>query len=58
MPSGKNWINFIYINLAFAIFIAGSFYLNSIQEIRKNWPQYRCNPLYMPLSEDIEKDFF
>jgi hypothetical protein len=57
MPTGKNWINFIYINLAFVIFIVGTFYLNSIQEIKKNWPQYRCNPLYMPLSDDIEKDF-
>jgi len=57
MPSGKNWINFIYINLAFAIYIAGTFYLSSVQEIKKNWPQYRCNPLYMPLSDNIEKDF-
>ena len=57
MPSGKNWINFIYLNLAFVIFIVGTFYLNSIQEIKKNWPQYRCNPLYMPLSDNIEKDF-
>jgi len=57
MPSGKNWINFIYINLAFAAYIAGTFYLTSTQEIKKNWPQYRCNPFYMPLSDDIEKDF-
>ena len=57
MPSGKNWINFIYINLAFALYIAGTFYLSSVQEIKKNWPQYRCNPLYMPLSDNIEKDF-
>jgi hypothetical protein len=57
MPSGKNWIYFIYINLAFAIYIAGTFYLNSLQQIKANWPQYRCNPLYMPLSDNIEKDF-
>jgi len=57
MPSGKNWINFVYINLAFAAYIAGTFYLTSTQEIKKNWPQYRCNPFYMPLSDDIEKDF-
>jgi hypothetical protein len=57
MPSGKNWINFIYINLAFATYIAGTFYLNSMQTIRANWPQYRCNPLYMPLSNNIESDF-
>ena len=57
MPTGKNWVNFIYINLAFVIFIAGTFYLNSIQEIKQNWAQYRCNPMYMPLSDNIEKDF-
>jgi hypothetical protein len=57
MPSGKNWINFVYINLAFAAYIAGTFYLTSTQEIKKSWPQYRCNPFYMPLSDDIEKDF-
>jgi len=57
MPSGKNWLNFIYINLAFAIYIAGTFYLSSVQEIKANWPQYRCNPFYMPLSDNIEKDF-
>jgi hypothetical protein len=57
MPSGKNWLYFIYINLAFAIYIAGTFYLNSIQNIKANWPLYRCNPLYMPLSDNIEKDF-
>ena len=57
MPSGRNWLNFIYINLAFAIYIAGTFYLTSVQNIKANWPQYRCNPLYMPLSDNIEKDF-
>lgn len=57
MPSGKNWVNFIYINLAFAIYIAWTFYLGSIQTIKANWPQYRCNPFYMPLSDNIEKDF-
>jgi hypothetical protein len=57
MPSGKNWLNFIYINLAFAIYIATTFYLSSVQNIKSNWAQYRCNPLYMPLSDNIEKDF-
>jgi hypothetical protein len=57
MPSGRNWLNFIYINLAFAIYIAGTFYLSSVQNIKANWPEYRCNPLYMPLSDNIEKDF-
>ena len=57
MPTGKNWLFFFYINLAFIIYIIFVFYLSSIQEIKDNWAQYRCNPMYMPLSDDMEKDF-
>ena len=57
MPSGKNWINFIYINLAFVLYITGIYFLSSVQEIKSNWPLYRCNPMYMPLSSNIEQDF-
>ncbi len=32
-------------------------YMSSIQEIRKNWALYRCNPMYMPLSDNIGRDF-
>ena len=57
MPSGKNWVNFLYVNIAFAIYIAGVFYYNQIAQIKSNWPLYRCNPMYMPLSDNIEQDF-
>jgi hypothetical protein len=57
MPSGKHWINFIYINLAFAIYIAGVFYYSQLAIIKANWPLYRCNPMYMPLADDIEQNF-
>jgi len=57
MPSGKNWINFIYINLAFALYIAGVFYYSQILEIKANWPLYRCNPMYMPLADNINENF-
>jgi hypothetical protein len=57
MSSGKNWLYFIYINLAFIIYIFIIFYLTYIQDIKSKWPLYRCNPIYMPLSENIEKDF-
>jgi hypothetical protein len=57
MPSGKNWVNFLYVNLAFAIYIAGVFYFNQLAEIKANWPLYRCNPMYMPLADDIEENF-
>jgi hypothetical protein len=57
MPTGKQWANFIFVNLAFVIYIVGIMYIISIQEIKDNWPLYRCNPMYMPLSEHIEQDF-
>jgi len=57
MPSGKNWVNFVYINIAFAIYIAGVFYYNQIAQIKANWPLYRCNPMYMFLADDIEENF-
>jgi hypothetical protein len=56
MPSGKNWANFIYLNLAFIIYISSVFYYNQVAEIKANWPLYRCNPMYMPLAEDKEKN--
>jgi hypothetical protein len=57
MPTAKNWIYFVYVNLGFAAYIAGTYYLNTVQDIKSNWPMYRCNPIYMPLSDNIEKDF-
>jgi hypothetical protein len=57
MPSGKNWINFLYVNVAFAIYIAGVFYYSQLAEIKAKWPLYRCNPIYMPLADDIQSNF-
>ncbi len=57
MPSGKNWVNFLFINIAFACAIVALYYIISVNEIKSNWPAYRCNPMYMPLSDDIKKDF-
>jgi hypothetical protein len=57
MPSGKNWVNFVYVNLAFVFYIAGVFYYNQVAEIKAKWPLYRCNPLYMPLADDVQSNF-
>jgi len=57
MPSGKNWFNFLYVNIAFAIYIAGVFYYSQLAEIKENWPLYRCNPMYMPLADNIGENF-
>ena len=57
MPSGKNWMNFIYINLAFGLYIVGVFYFSQLQDIKNNWATYRCNPMYMLLADDVDKNF-
>lgn len=57
MPSIRQWLKFIYLNIGFACYIIIIYYFISIKEIKDNWPTYRCNPLYMPLSDDISKDF-
>jgi len=57
MPSGKNWVNFLYVNIAFAIYIAGIFYYNQVSQIKAKWPLYRCNPMYMFLADNVEENF-
>lgn len=57
MPTGKNWINFIYINVIFIVQIATIYYLISIKKVMGNWPLYRCNPMYMAFSKNIQQDF-
>jgi len=57
MPTGKNWLNFVYINVAFILYILGVFYYGQVQEIQDNWPLYRCNPMYMPLADDVNSNF-
>lgn len=57
MPSGKNWVNFLFINIAFVLAVVALYYVLFVNEIKSNWPAYRCNPMYMPLSDDIRKDF-
>lgn len=57
MPTGKNWFNFIYINLGFALYLGSIYYFISVQQVKENWPKYRCNPVFMPLSDNLEQDF-
>jgi hypothetical protein len=53
MPSGKNWVHFVYVNVAFVVCAIGVFYYSRIGKIKSNWPLYRCNPFYMFLADDI-----
>ena len=57
MPTIRNWLYFALVNFLILGYIVCLYYLTSIQEIKANWPLYRCNPMYMPLSDNIEQDF-
>jgi len=57
MPKGSAWTNFIYVNLGFALQVFAMYFFMQIQEIKDNWPIYRCNPMYMPLADDVGSNF-
>jgi hypothetical protein len=57
MPTGKNWFNFLYINLGFALYFLTIFYFTSVQQIKANWPKYRCNPMFMLLADNVDQNF-
>jgi len=57
MPSVNNYLNLLYVNLAFISQIAIMIYFRSALDIKENWPKYRCNPPYWIFSENISEDF-
>ena len=57
MPKGIDWFHFIYVNLGFIAQVLAMYFFLALDDIKKNWPKYRCNPVYMPLSNNIEADF-
>jgi hypothetical protein len=57
MPRGQDWLFFVFINLGFVLLVFNMFYTNQVSKIKQEWPKYRCNPLFMPLSDDIKTDF-
>jgi hypothetical protein len=57
MPKGSDWFNFIYVNLSFLALIFAIALYRQIQKIKKNWPVYRCNPMYMPFADNIPENF-
>jgi hypothetical protein len=57
MPSGKQWFEFLFVNVVFVFGLMVIVLLTFIKKIKKNWPLYRCNPMYMPFSDDMQTDF-
>ena len=53
MPSGSSLIAFTYVNIMFILQITLMVVLSNIKQIKDNWAVYRCNPLFMGLSDNI-----
>ena len=48
---------FLFVNLGFLIYVILVFYYSQLNDIKKQWPKYRCNPTYMLLADDIQENF-
>ena len=57
MPTGRNWANFIYVILGFIAQILLMYYFIALADIKDNWEKYRCNPMYMPLADNVGENF-
>lgn len=57
MPKGVDWVNLLYVNLGFISQIFVFYYFGLLADIKQNWAKYRCNPLFMPFSDNMQKDF-
>ena len=50
MPTGRNWVVFIYINFGFVLILSSVYVLLTISKVQKNWAAYRCDALIMPFA--------
>jgi len=57
MSPGFDYAKLLFVIIGFISITMATFLFVSIKEIKSNWAMYRCNPMYMPLSDNIEKDF-
>ena len=57
MPKGADWFNLAYVTVGYLALALGLMLFIEIDNIRANWPKYRCNPMYMPLSKNVQEDF-
>jgi hypothetical protein len=52
-----SWIPFCFAIFVWLVLYFSIIWMVYIKEIKDNWPIYRCNPMYMPLSSDMAADF-
>lgn len=46
----SDWTHFIYVILTFTILHMFIMFIIQIDNIKKNWPKYKCNPMIMPFA--------
>ena len=54
-------IAIVVVVLVTCVAVVAGFYaygMSNLREIKQNWVQYRCNPLYMPLASAVGGDVF
>jgi hypothetical protein len=57
MPSAHQWGYFLLVNVGMLLYLAGVLYTAQVQEVKNNWPAYRCNPMYMGFADDVQQNF-
>lgn len=57
MLKGSTWLTFIILNVVFILMIVRVYIAAAILSIKAEWPKHRCNPMFMPFSDDIATDF-
>jgi hypothetical protein len=57
MPKGNHYWNFILLNVLFLGQMSLIYYWFMLANIKNNWNEYRCNPMFMPFADNIEQNF-
>ncbi len=52
----SDWTRFIYVILAFVVLHMFIIFIVQIDNIKKNWPKYKCNPMIMPFASVFGHD--
>ena len=57
MPSGNQYYNFIVINLAFIAQICLLYYWIMMENVKSDWVNQRCNPMFMLFADNVQENF-
>jgi hypothetical protein len=57
MPRGIDYMNFVLINLGFFSLICILYYWIIVQQVKADWVNNRCNPMFMMFADDVEENF-